>query len=126
MLFHNIGLYFLRSAVAVFHKLKLQITRIEPYAPVSLDPSAMVFHYGQEMFEGLKAYKTEDGRILMFRPDKNIERANNSNRRLMIPEIPAEDFLQDKHMICENSAEYQGIFRSRNGLRIFVFDEFDV
>ncbi len=68
--------------------------RIEPYAPISLDPSAMVFHYGQEMFEGLKAYKTEDGRILMFRPDKNIERANNSNRRLMIPEIPAEDFLQ--------------------------------
>ena len=61
--------------------------RIEPYAPISLDPSAMVFHYGQEMFEGLKAYKTEDGRILMFRPDKNIERANNSNRRLMIPEI---------------------------------------
>ncbi|MCI9384733.1 MAG: branched-chain amino acid aminotransferase, partial [Lachnospiraceae bacterium] len=68
--------------------------RIEPYAPISLDPSAMVFHYGQEMFEGLKAYKTEDGRILMFRPDKNIERANNSNRRLMIPEIPADDFLQ--------------------------------
>ena len=42
----------------------------------------------------MKAYKTEDGRILMFRPDKNIERANNSNRRLMIPEIPADDFLQ--------------------------------
>ena len=46
--------------------------RIEPYAPISLEPAAMVFHYGQEMFEGLKAYKTEDGRVLMFRPDKNI------------------------------------------------------
>lgn len=68
--------------------------RIVPYHKLELDPAAMVFHYGQEMFEGLKAYKTEDGRILMFRPDKNIERANNSNRRLMIPEIPAEDFLQ--------------------------------
>jgi branched-chain amino acid aminotransferase len=68
--------------------------RITEYAPISLDPSAMVFHYGQEMFEGLKAYKTEDGRILLFRPDKNIERANNTNRRICIPEIPEEDFLQ--------------------------------
>ena len=67
--------------------------RIIPYQPLVLDPSAMVFHYGQEMFEGLKAYKTEDGRTLLFRPDKNIERANNSNRRLMIPQIDPEDFL---------------------------------
>lgn len=68
--------------------------RIIPYQPLSLDPSCMVFHYGQEMFEGLKAYKTEDGRTLLFRPDKNIERANNTNRRICIPEIPEEDFLQ--------------------------------
>lgn len=67
--------------------------QIMPYQPITLDPSAMVFHYGQEMFEGLKAYKTDDGRILLFRPDKNVERANNSNRRLMIPEIPEEDFI---------------------------------
>lgn len=67
--------------------------RIVPYAPLSLEPSAMVFHYGQEMFEGLKAYKTEDGRTLLFRPNKNIERANNTNRRICIPEIPEEDFL---------------------------------
>lgn len=68
--------------------------RIIPYQPLSLDPSCMVFHYGQEMFEGLKAYKTEDGRTLLFRPDKNIERANKTNRRICIPEIPEEDFLQ--------------------------------
>ena len=68
--------------------------RIVPYQPLQLEPSAMVFHYGQEMFEGLKAYKTEDGRTLLFRPDKNIERANRTNRRLCIPEIPEEDFLQ--------------------------------
>jgi len=67
---------------------------IMPYGKISLDPSAMVFHYGQEMFEGLKAYKTADGRILLFRPDKNIERANKSNKRLMMPEIPEEDFLE--------------------------------
>lgn len=68
--------------------------RIVPYDKISLEPSSMVFHYAQEMFEGLKAYKTEDGRTLLFRPNKNIERANNTNRRICIPEIPEEDFLQ--------------------------------
>lgn len=68
--------------------------RVVPYQPLQLEPSAMVFHYGQEMFEGLKAYKTQDGRTLLFRPDKNIERANRTNRRICIPEIPEEDFLQ--------------------------------
>lgn len=68
--------------------------RIVPYAPIELEPAAMVFHYGQEMFEGLKAYKTEDGRTLLFRPDKNIERANRTNERICIPTIPEEDFLQ--------------------------------
>jgi len=61
--------------------------RIEPYAPISLDPSAMIFHYGQAIFEGLKAYRTEDGRILLFRPNKNMERVNISNERLCIPPI---------------------------------------
>ena len=68
--------------------------RVVPYQPVCLDPSAMVFHYGQEMFEGLKAYKAEDGRILLFRPDKNAERTLHTNRRLCIPELPIEDFVQ--------------------------------
>lgn len=68
--------------------------RIIPYQPLNLEPSAMVFHYGQEMFEGLKAYKTDDGSTLLFRPDKNIERANKTNRRICIPEIPEDDFLQ--------------------------------
>ena len=74
---------------------------IMPYQPITLDPSAMVFHYGQEMFEGLKAYKTEDGRILLFRPDKNAERAVNSNKRLMIPEIPVEDFINGVKTLVE-------------------------
>ncbi len=68
--------------------------RIVPYAPISLEPSAMVFHYGQEMFEGLKAYKTEDGRTLLFRPNKNIERANRTNERICIPTIDEDDFLE--------------------------------
>lgn len=61
--------------------------RIVPYAPLTLDPSAMIFHYGQGIFEGLKAYKTKDGRVLLFRPQKNIERANISNERLCIPPL---------------------------------------
>ncbi len=67
--------------------------RIVPYAPISLEPSAMVFHYAQEMFEGLKAYRTSDGTIQLFRPDRNIARMNNTARRLCIPQIPAEDAL---------------------------------
>ncbi len=68
--------------------------RIEEYAPISLDPSAMVFHYGQTMFEGMKAYRGEDGKVYLFRPDMNAKRANDSNKRLCIPEIPEEDFVQ--------------------------------
>lgn len=68
--------------------------RIVPYQPISLDPSAMVFHYGQEMFEGLKAYRTKEGKVQLFRPEKNAERANHSNERLCIPEIPEEDFVE--------------------------------
>lgn len=68
--------------------------RVVPYHKLELEPSSMVFHYGQEMFEGLKAYKAEDGRILLFRPDKNIERANRSNRRLCIPELPEDVFME--------------------------------
>lgn len=75
--------------------------RIVPYHSIELDPSAMVFHYGQEMFEGLKAYKTKDGRTLLFRPDKNIERANNSNARLMIPKIPEDIFLEALKLVVK-------------------------
>ncbi len=68
--------------------------RIVPYHKLELEPSSMVFHYGQEMFEGLKAYKTDDGRILLFRPDKNAQRANRSNKRLCIPYIPEGLFVE--------------------------------
>lgn len=68
--------------------------RIIPFQNLSLSPAAMVFHYGQEMFEGLKAYRAKDGRLLLFRPNKNIERANRTNERICIPVIPEEDFLQ--------------------------------
>lgn len=60
---------------------------ILPYGPLSLDPSAMVFHYGQSVFEGLKAFKAADGRILLFRPRNNMDRLNTSDERLCIPFI---------------------------------------
>ena len=68
--------------------------RIVPYGPLSLDPSTMIFHYGQGIFEGLKAYKTDDNRVLLFRPEKNLERANISNDRLCIPPIDEEFALK--------------------------------
>ena len=61
--------------------------RIVPYAPIELEPAAMVFHYAQEVFEGMKAYLAPDRRILLFRPEKNMERLNNSNDRVCIPRI---------------------------------------
>lgn len=61
--------------------------RIVPYQPLELDPAAMCLHYGQEVFEGLKAYRADDGRVLLFRPDRNYARLNVSNERLCIPEV---------------------------------------
>ena len=68
--------------------------RIEPFHNISLSPAAMVYHYGQEMFEGLKAYKGPDGNVFLFRPDMNAKRTNDTNDRLGIPQIPVEDFVQ--------------------------------
>ncbi len=70
-----------------------QNLRVEPYGPLSLDPAASVFHYGQEIFEGLKAYHHDDGSIWTFRPGFNGARLNSSARRLALPELPEEDFV---------------------------------
>lgn len=67
--------------------------RIVPYAPIALDPASSVFHYGQEMFEGLKAYKTKDGRVQLFRPDMNAKRTNNTNKRMCMPEIDEQLYV---------------------------------
>ena len=61
--------------------------RIIPYGPISLDPAAMVLHYAQEVFEGMKAYRTDDNRILLFRPEENFARLNRSNDRICIPRL---------------------------------------
>ena len=68
--------------------------RIVPFQNISLSPAAMVYHYGQEMFEGLKAYKGDNGEVFLFRPDMNAKRTNATNERLVIPQLPEEDFVQ--------------------------------
>ena len=68
--------------------------RVIPYAPIALDPSAMVFHYGQEIFEGMKAYRTEDGRTLLFRPYENARRMNNSCDRLCMPKMDEDLWVE--------------------------------
>jgi branched-chain amino acid aminotransferase len=71
-----------------------QTPTIKKLENLSIHPAAMVFHYGQALFEGLKAYHTVDNRIALFRPDKNIERLNNSARRLCMPEVNSELFIK--------------------------------
>jgi branched-chain amino acid aminotransferase len=61
--------------------------RIEPYAPLAIDPATMVLHYGQGIFEGLKAYRSQGGKIQLFRPKENFKRLNHSARLLCIPEL---------------------------------------
>jgi len=67
--------------------------RLEPYRPLSLAPAAAVFHYGQEVFEGTKAYRQEGGSIALFRPEVNAARFNSSARRMAMPQLPEETFV---------------------------------
>ncbi len=64
--------------------------RIVPYGPIEIPPSMSTFHYGQAVFEGMKAYRGPEGQILLFRPEENMKRLNNSNKRMCIPEIDTE------------------------------------
>ena len=67
--------------------------RVEKYGPLLLDPASAVLHYGQEIFEGLKAYRHADGSIWTFRPEANAQRFQQSARRLALPELPVSDFI---------------------------------
>ena len=67
---------------------------VVPYGPIMMDPSAAVLHYGQEIFEGIKAYRHEDGSIWTFRPADNARRLQLSARRMALPELPTEMFIE--------------------------------
>lgn len=80
--------------------------RIVPYGPFELDPSVMVVHYGQATFEGLKAYKTPDNNIQLFRPYANMERMNISNERLCIPALDVEFAVEAIKKLVEVEKEW--------------------
>ena len=77
-----------------------------PYGPIQLDPAASVLHYGQEIFEGLKAYRHEDGSIWSFRPQANAERLQRSARRLALPELATEDFVESIKVLVEADQDW--------------------
>ena len=80
--------------------------RIVPYAPLALDPSAMVFHYAQEVFEGMKAYRTPDGGVQLFRPMENVKRINSSCERLCIPQLPEEAAFEAIRQLVKLEADW--------------------
>jgi branched-chain amino acid aminotransferase len=79
---------------------------IEPYAPFTIDPSAKVFHYGQAIFEGMKAYKDESDDVWLFRPDENYSRFNKSATRMAMPEVPEDVFLGGLKQLLEIEKEW--------------------
>ena len=83
-----------------------QNPQIKPYGPIELAPSARVFHYGQAIFEGMKAFKDDEDQVWLFRPMENIERFNKSSKRLAIPEFPEEVFLEGLELLLNMDREW--------------------
>ncbi|MFD6393100.1 branched-chain amino acid aminotransferase [Nocardia sp. NPDC060259] len=80
--------------------------RVEPYGPLSMDPATMVFHYGQAIFEGLKAYRQPDGSIATFRIDANAARFRRSAARMAMAELPEELFVESVRQLLEVDADW--------------------
>ncbi|APT92199.1 branched-chain amino acid aminotransferase [Corynebacterium phocae] len=75
--------------------------RVRPYEPFAMDPASMVFHYGQAIFEGIKAYRQADGSVVTFRPEANAKRLQASARRLAMPELPTELFIESLQRLVD-------------------------
>jgi len=84
-----------------FREGKWQKPIIKPYEPFLIDPSAKVFHYGQAIFEGMKAYKDENDEVWLFRPDENLHRFNKSAKRMAMPEVPEDIFIGGLNAILD-------------------------
>src|SRR6478672_137180 len=80
--------------------------KVTAYGPISLDPSAAVLHYAQEIFEGMKAYRHADGSIWTFRPEANAARFARSARRLALPELPEDDFIESLRQLVTIDQEW--------------------
>lgn len=91
--------------------------RIVPYEKLQLDPAAIVLHYAQESFEGMKAYRTPDGSIQLFRPDKNAARFKSTNERMCMPTIPEDDFVEAVKAIVKTEKDW---VPSRPGESLYI------
>lgn len=80
--------------------------RIEPFAPFEMHPASMVLHYGQAIFEGMKATKNQEGQPMLFRPEMHVQRINASARRMCMPEVPADLFLDGLHALVGLEADW--------------------
>ncbi len=79
---------------------------VRPYGPIPMDPGTSVLHYAQAVFEGLKAYRQQDGRIAVFRPEANASRFRRSARRLALPELPDEAFVEAIDLLARLDADW--------------------
>ena len=80
--------------------------RVVPYGPLEFDPASMVLHYAQETFEGMKAYRTKDGKVQLFRPEMNAKRFANSNKRLSMPTLDVDMFVEAVKTIVKYSEDW--------------------
>ena len=80
--------------------------QVRPYGPMTMEPASNVFHYGQAIFEGIKAYRQPDGSIATFRPDHNAQRFINSAERLAMPELPQEEFIESLRQLVEADQDW--------------------
>jgi branched-chain amino acid aminotransferase len=90
---------------------------IKPYGPIQIEPSSKVFHYGQAIFEGMKAFKDPDGEVFLFRPEDNWIRFNESAKRLAMPEIPKEIFIEGLKELVNLDKEW---VRYGEGLSLYL------
>ena len=93
-------------ARAVYQDKRWEDIRLIPYQKLELDPVAKVFHYGQEIFEGMKAYRNQNSGPFLFRPEENFLRFNFSARRMVMPEIPQEYFMEAVYEITARCADF--------------------
>lgn len=96
---------------------KWQTPKIMPYGPMEMQPSAKVFHYGQAVFEGMKAFKDDNGKVWLFRPEQNFERINKSSKRMAIPEFPKEYFFEALETLLKLDSQW---IKSGDGNSLYI------
>lgn len=93
------------------------VPKIIPYQAITLDPSSKIFHYGQSVFEGMKAYKDAEGDVFLFRPQDNCKRLNISSKRLAIPELPEAYFMDGLKKLLEVDKDW---IPSKEGSSLYI------